>query len=61
MTLRKRTHLRTTATAGLLLLLSGCTRTGINAGEEGGHAFILFAVMLLVTMAILWFILGREE
>lgn len=56
-----RTHMRTTATAGLLLLLSGCTRTGINAGEEGGQAFVLFTVMLLVTIAILWFILGREE
>lgn len=56
-----RTHMRTTATAGLLLLLSGCSRTGINAGEEGGQAFVLFTVMLLVTIAILWFILGREE
>lgn len=61
MTVQKRSHMRTTATAGLLLLLSGCTRTGINAGEEGGQAFILFTVMLLVTIAILWFILGREE
>lgn len=61
MRLRKRTHVRTTATAGLLLLLSGCTKTGINAGEEGGHAFILFTLMLLVTIGILWFILGREE
>lgn len=61
MTVQKRTHVRTTATAGLVLLLSGCTRTGINAGEEGGQAFVLFTVMLLVTIAILWFILGREE
>jgi hypothetical protein len=53
--------MRTTATAGLLLLLSGCTRTGINAGEEGGRAFVLFTVMLLVTIGILWVILGREE
>ena len=59
--MQKRTHMRTTATAGLLLLLSGCSRTGINAGEEGGQAFVLFTVMLLITMAILWFILGREE
>ncbi len=61
MTVQKRSHMRTTATAGLLLLLSGCTRTGINAGEQGGQAFILFTVMLLITIAILWFILGREE
>ena len=59
--MQKRTHMRTTATAGLLLLLSGCSRTGINAGEDGGQAFVLFTVMLLLTVAILWFILGREE
>jgi hypothetical protein len=53
--------MRTTAAAGLLLLLSGCTKTGINAGEDGGQAFVLFTVMLLLTIAILWFILGREE
>ena len=45
----------------LLLSSSACTRTGINAGEQGGQAFVLFTVMLLVTIAILWFILGREE
>lgn len=59
--MRNPTHMRTTASAGLLLLLSGCTKTGINAGERGGQAFVLFTVMLLVTIAILWFILGREE
>jgi hypothetical protein len=41
-------------------LLSACTG-GVNAGEEGGMAFILFTGMLLVGCAILWFILGREE
>lgn len=61
MTVQKRTHVRNTAAAGLLLLLSGCSKTGINAGEEGGQAFVLFTVMLLITIAILWFILGREE
>ncbi|HEX2057065.1 MAG TPA: hypothetical protein VHI71_01740 [Actinomycetota bacterium] len=59
--MHKRTHMRSSAAATLLLLLSGCTRTGINAGEEGGQAFILFTVMLLITIAILWFILGRED
>lgn len=44
-----------------LLAMSACTKTGINAGEQGGQAFVLFTVMLLVTIAILWFILGREE
>jgi hypothetical protein len=61
MSVRNRTHLRTLLTAATLLLLSGCTKTGINAGEKGGQAFVLFAIMLLATIAILWFILGREE
>ncbi len=41
-------------------LLTSCTN-GVNAGREGGVAFILMAVMLVLTVAILWFILGREE
>lgn len=41
--------------------LSACTRTGVNAGEEGGIAFVLMAIMLVVTVAVLWFILGRED
>lgn len=57
MTVQNRTRLA----AALLLASTACTRTGINAGEQGGQAFILFTVMLLVTIAILWFILGREE
>jgi hypothetical protein len=61
MTVHKRTHLRTSLAALLLLAASGCTKTGINAGEEGGQAFILFTIMLLVTIVILWFILGRED
>lgn len=61
MTVRNRTHMRASLTAGSLLLLSGCTKTGVNAGEQGGQAFVLFTIMLLVTIAILWFILGREE
>lgn len=61
MPVRNRTHTRTSLTAASLLLLSGCTRTGVNAGEEGGQAFILFTIMLLATIVILWFILGREE
>lgn len=61
MTVHKRTHVRTSLATAALLLLSGCSRTGVNAGEEGGQAFILFTIMLLVTVAILWFILGRED
>lgn len=43
-----------------LALLSACT-SGVNAGKDGGVAFIAMAVMLVLTVAILWFILGREE
>ncbi len=61
MSVQKRTQMRATVSAALLLLLAGCTKPGINAGEEGGQAFILMAVMLIATAAILWFILGRED
>lgn len=43
-----------------LVLLSSCTN-GVNAGREGGVAFIVFSVMLVAMVVILWFILGREE
>ncbi len=59
--MHKRTHLRTSLTAASLALLSGCTRTGVNAGEEGGKAFILMAIMLIAIVVVLWFILGRED
>ena len=45
----------------LLLALTSCTGGGINAGEEGGQAFIAFAGMLIVTVVILAVILGRED
>ena len=45
--------------AALAVLLPACT-SGINAGEKGGSAFIAFTVMLIVTCAILWFVLGRD-
>ena len=52
---------------GLMALLAfgGCA-TGIDAGgeslgENGGVAFILLTVMLLVTGAIMWWIMGRED
>ena len=54
---------------GLLALaaitMSACNG-GINAGGEtetsnGGIAFVALAVMLLLTMLILWLILGRDE
>ena len=49
------------AAASALLSLVACTGGGINAGEKGGTAFILMAVMLIALAAILYFILGREE
>ena len=44
----------------LTLLFTACTG-GVNAGEQGGRAFILFAGMLLAFLGILWFVLGRED
>ena len=47
------------------LTMSACNG-GINAGGEtetsnGGIAFVALAVMLLLTMLILWLILGRDD
>ncbi len=44
----------------LLALLPSCTN-GVNAGREGGVAFILFTVMLILTVVVMWIILGRER
>ena len=45
-----------------LLLIAGTACTGgINAGVKGGQAFIVFTAMLLITLAILWVVLGREK
>jgi hypothetical protein len=41
--------------------LAACSKPGVNAGEEGGVAFIIFAVMLVVAYAVLWYFLGRED
>ena len=48
-----------------LLALGGCA-TGVDAGgeslgENGGVAFILLTVMLLLTGTIMWWIMGRED
>lgn len=50
---------RVLAASGLLMMLTSCTN-GVNAGKEGGVAFIGMAIMLVLMVAILWFILGRE-
>jgi hypothetical protein len=57
---------RLIAALSVLLLLGSCSGGGINAGGEspsdnGGVAFIAFAVMLVVTAIVLWLILGRED
>jgi hypothetical protein len=50
---------------GALLLaaatLGGCSGGGINAGVDGGPAFIAFAVMLILLVVILYIALGRED
>jgi hypothetical protein len=57
---------RAVAALAGLLFLSACSSGGINAGGEspsdnGGVAFIAFAVMLVVTGIVLWIVLGRED
>jgi hypothetical protein len=53
-------RLRVAAAVTTTVLLGACTG-GINAGEEGGVAFIAFTGMLIVTIAILYYFLGRED
>jgi len=43
-----------------LLALPACGG-GINAGVQGGRAFIAFTAMLLVTVAALWLAIGRGD
>jgi len=53
-------RLRVAAAILATMLLGACTG-GINAGEEGGEAFIAFTGMLILTIAILYYFLGRED
>ena len=58
------TNLRKPRLALATLMLFGataCSGTGINAGEQGGRAFIVFAAMLVVTGIILAIFLGKED
>jgi hypothetical protein len=55
------TRYRALPAAVLAALISGACTGGINAGEEGGTAFIVFAAMLIVTVFILWLVLGRGD
>ena len=54
-------RVRTLLTVLLLISATACSGGGINAGEQGGEAFIAFTVMLIIGGAILWFALGRED
>ena len=56
---------RLLAALSALLMMSACA-TGIDAGgeslgENGGVAFILMSIMLVLVVGILWWILGRED
>ena len=53
-------QLRLIAALVATLSLAGCTG-GINAGKDGGIAFVAFTGMLIIMVAILWFALGRED
>jgi hypothetical protein len=53
-------RLRVAAAITVMLLLGACSG-GINAGEEGGVAFIAFTGMLILTIAVLYYFLGRED
>lgn len=57
-TIRK---LRVALATLLLFGATACSGTGVNAGEQGGRAFILFAAMLVVTVVILAIFLGKED
>lgn len=57
MTLR----IKTALTALLLASMTACTKEGINAGEDGGKAFIAMAAMLVLTVFLMWFFLGRDD
>lgn len=47
--------------ASLALMSLGSCTSSLNAGDHGAIAFIFFSIMLIVTGAILWFLIGREE
>lgn len=55
------TQLRAAVSSLLLIVLSGCTGRAIDAGEEGGFAFIALAGMLVLTGVLMWWFLGRND
>lgn len=56
-----RARLLTICASLLLATMTACSGPGINAGRQGGIAFIWFAIMLFITGAALWFFIGRED
>ncbi|MDQ3767091.1 MAG: hypothetical protein M3346_07070 [Actinomycetota bacterium] len=52
---------RLAGSIALVGLLATACSGGVNAGEDGGIAFILFTVMLLAVVGVMAFILGRED
>ena len=54
-------RVRTLLAALLLTAAAACSSGGINAGEQGGEAFIAFTVMLIIVAVIMWVALGRED
>lgn len=53
--------LRVVLLSGIVAFAGGCASPGINAGHQGGRAFIAFTFMLLGTLAVLWFAVGRGD
>lgn len=52
---------RTTLALLLVLTTTACSGRAIDAGEDGGVAFIAMAGMLILTCIVLWFFLGRND
>lgn len=54
-------HVRAVVPLLVCILLTSCAGRGINAGEQGGRAFVAFAVMLLVALGLLYVTVGRGD
>lgn len=53
--------LRWLGLVSLALVTASCSGPGIDAGEDGGVAFIALFGMLVVGVFLFWFFLGRDE